>query len=66
MRRVVTAPAATLCELSERFGLWYWDGAILAAARLTGCDLVYSEDLSHEQGYDALHVSNPADARPGA
>ena len=54
-------------EFRDRFGLSYWDGAILAAARLTGCDLVYSEDFSHEQDYDGLRVTNPfADAVPGA
>ena len=43
----------------ERFGLSYWDAAILAAALLSGCDLVYSEDLSSEQDYDGLRVYNP-------
>ena len=41
------------------FGLSYWDGAILAAARSLGCDAVYSEDLSAEQDYDGLRVINP-------
>ena len=50
----------------QRFGLSYWDGAILAAARLSGCDLVYSEDLSSEQDYDGLRVSDPfADSPQG-
>lgn len=53
--------------LRERFGLAYWDCAILAAARFTGCDIVYSEDLSHEQDYDGVRVTNPfADAAPRA
>ena len=46
-------------SISQRFGLSYWDGAILAAARSTGCDAVYSEDLSHQQDYDGLRVINP-------
>ena len=45
--------------ISQRFGLSYWDGAILAAARALGCDAVYSEDLSEEQDYDGLRVINP-------
>ena len=45
--------------ISRRFGLSYWDGAILAAARTLGCDAVYSEDLSSEQDYDGLRVKNP-------
>ena len=43
----------------HRFGLSYWDGAILAAARALGCDAVYSEDLSSEQDYDGVRVINP-------
>ena len=43
----------------ERFGLSYWDSAILAAARASGCRVVYSEDLHAEQDYDGLRVVNP-------
>ena len=46
-------------SISRRFGLSYWDGAILAAARSLGCDAVYSEDLSSEQDYDGLRVIDP-------
>ena len=45
--------------ISQRFGLSYWDGAILAAAHTLGCDAVYSEDLSDDQDYDGLRVINP-------
>ncbi len=46
-------------SISHRFGLSYWDGAILAAARTIGCEVVYSEDLSDEQDYDGLRVITP-------
>ena len=46
-------------EVSRRFGLSYWDGAILAAARSLGCDAVYSEDMSAGQDYGGLTVVNP-------
>ena len=49
-------------RLSSRFGLSYWDGAILAAAKVMGCDAVYSEDMSADQDYDGLRVINPFDA----
>ena len=50
-------------SISRRFGLSYWDGAILAAARAMGCEIVYSEDLSATQDYHGLRVANPfADA----
>ena len=45
--------------ISQRFLLSYWDGAILAAARALGCDVVYSEDMSPQQDYDGLRVINP-------
>ena len=45
--------------ISRRFQLSYWDGAILAAAQATGCDAVYSEDMSHGQDYDGVRVLNP-------
>ena len=49
--------------LSRRFQIAYWDGAILAAARASGCSEIYSEDLSHDQDYDGIRVLNPfADA----
>ena len=43
----------------ERFGLNYWDCLILAAAKLSGCDAVYSEDMSATQEYDGVSVINP-------
>ena len=46
-------------SISQRFRWSYWDGAILAAARACGCDVVYSEDLSAEQDYDGTRVINP-------
>ena len=45
--------------ISNRFGLSYWDGAILAAARVAGCEAIYSEDFSTEQDYGGLRVINP-------
>ena len=45
--------------LSERYRLSYWDGAILAAARALGCDILYTEDLNHGQDYGGVVVVNP-------
>ena len=50
--------------LRQRFQLSYWDSAILAAAHIIGCDVVYSEDLSAEQDYDGLRVINPFSDSP--
>ncbi|MDE0580878.1 MAG: PIN domain-containing protein [bacterium] len=45
--------------ISQRFGLSYWDSAILAAADAMGCEIVFSEDMSSEQDYDGIRVVNP-------
>lgn len=42
-----------------QFGISYWDAAILEAARLLGCDVVLSEDLSDSQDYAGVRVANP-------
>ena len=46
-------------EIKDRFGLSYWDAAILAAAKMLGCEVVYSEDMSEQEDYDGLRVINP-------
>ena len=46
-------------SISRRFRLSYWDGAILAAAGVCGCDVVYSEDLGVGQDYNGIRVINP-------
>jgi predicted nucleic acid-binding protein len=45
--------------LHQRFGLSYWDAAILAAAAQLRCHTVFSEDLNHGQDYDGVRVLNP-------
>ncbi|MCY4271804.1 MAG: PIN domain-containing protein [bacterium] len=49
-------------SVSRRFGLSYWDSAILAAAQAMGCEIVLSEDMSSEQDYDGIRVVNPFNA----
>jgi predicted nucleic acid-binding protein len=43
----------------QRFGLSYWDAAILEAGRSLGCDVVLSEDLTDGAAYDGVQVENP-------
>jgi predicted nucleic acid-binding protein len=43
----------------DRFGISYWDAAILEAARSLGCEIVLSEDLSHGRDYAGVRVENP-------
>lgn len=46
-------------ELSERFRIAYWDGAILAAAHRLGAKTLFTEDLAHGQTYGSVRAVNP-------
>lgn len=65
IQTITTEVFRTALSIRERFGLSYWDSAILAAARVMGCDAVYSEDMSAEQDYDGLRVIDPFVDRSG-
>jgi predicted nucleic acid-binding protein len=54
-REVLVAALAT----RQRFQIFYWDAAILEAARSLGCDIVLSEDLGDGQDYGGVVVENP-------
>jgi predicted nucleic acid-binding protein len=43
----------------QRFGISYWDAAVLEAARALGCEVVLSENLSDGQDYAGVRVENP-------
>jgi predicted nucleic acid-binding protein len=43
----------------QRFGISYWDAAIIEAARARSCETVLSEDLSHGQDYAGVRIENP-------
>lgn len=43
----------------QRFGISYWDAAIIEAARSLGCNVVLSEDLNDGQDYAGVRVENP-------
>lgn len=46
-------------ETRERYGISFWDAAIIEAARTLGCEVVLSEDLSDHQDYGGVRVENP-------
>jgi predicted nucleic acid-binding protein len=46
-------------EIHRRFGISYWDAAIIGAARALGRRVVLSEDLVHGTDYDGIEVENP-------
>lgn len=43
----------------RRFGISYWDAAILEAGRALGCRVVLSEDLDSATDYDGIRVEDP-------
>ena len=45
--------------IHTRYQLSHWDSLIIASAKETGCTIVYSEDMAHEQTYDGVQVLNP-------
>jgi predicted nucleic acid-binding protein len=46
-------------ELEQRYQLSFWDAMIVQAAEGAGCEVLYSEDLSHGQEYGGVLVVNP-------
>ena len=46
-------------QTRDRYGLSYWDAAIIEAGRLLGCDQVLSEDLGDGQDYGGITVIDP-------
>ena len=46
-------------SIRKAFGFSYWDSAIVAAAIACGCELIYSEDLSHGQLVEGVTIVNP-------
>ena len=46
-------------EVAARYGFSVVDSMMVAAALLSGCDTLYSEDLHHRQRIDGLLIHNP-------
>ena len=56
----ITVPHVDLAlQLANTFRVNYYDALIIAAARLSGCSVVYSEDLNDGQDYEGVRVENP-------
>ena len=48
---------------NHRFGISYWDAAIIEAGRTLGCTVVLSEDLDDATDYDGVRVEDPFRAK---
>lgn len=46
-------------QLHSRYRLPWYDSVIVAAARESGCEILYTEDFQHEQRFGELRVRNP-------
>jgi predicted nucleic acid-binding protein len=46
-------------EISELYGLGFWDACIISNAEAAGCDLILSEDLNPGQFYSGIQLINP-------
>jgi predicted nucleic acid-binding protein len=43
----------------KRFGISYWDAAVIEAARALSCRTLLTEDMSDGQDYDGVIIENP-------
>ncbi|MGH8924591.1 MAG: PIN domain-containing protein [Acidimicrobiia bacterium] len=59
VQEISVALALAAIATRDRFGISYWDAAIIEAARALNCNVVLSEDLSHDQDYSGVRVENP-------
>ena len=62
VRPITVAHVDLALEITARFQVSYFDALILAAARLAGCAVVFSEDLHAGQDYGGIRVENPLPA----
>jgi len=46
-------------EIARQLKFSYWDSAIIAAALMTNCDTLFTEDLQHSQVIRGVKVVNP-------
>lgn len=59
IQEITTAVMLAALTTRQRFGISYWDAAIVEAGRALGCDVVLSEDLSDGEDYAGVRVENP-------
>ncbi|MEW6624204.1 MAG: PIN domain-containing protein [Bacillota bacterium] len=46
-------------NIQERNKISFWDAMIINSAKASGCGIIWSEDLSHDQSYEGVKVLNP-------
>jgi len=57
---VVVSTIKLAWELKKKYNLSYWDSLIVSTALESGCEILYSEDMQHNQLInDKLTIKNP-------
>jgi predicted nucleic acid-binding protein len=46
-------------EIRDKYQISFWDSSIVAAAKISACDQLLSEDLNPGQTYEGVQVINP-------
>jgi predicted nucleic acid-binding protein len=46
-------------DLHRLHGFSFWDALILRAAKQSGCNVLFSEDMQHARDLDGLQIVNP-------
>ena len=59
VQELTTSLVLSALTTANHFTISYRDAAILEAARILGCEVVLSEDLSDSQDYAGVRVENP-------
>src|SRR6516165_5426716 len=59
VQEVTLAVMINALEIKVRYGLSYWDAAIVAAARALGCRELLSEEMSHGREVEGVTINNP-------
>ena len=50
---------ARALEIQEMSGYSFYDSLIIASALVSGCSVLYSQDLPHGRRFDSLTVVDP-------
>ncbi len=47
------------CDIREKYNISYYDSLIVASSLVSNCNILYSEDMQHNQVIDDLKIINP-------
>jgi predicted nucleic acid-binding protein len=51
-------------DLHRLHGFSFWDALVIQTARQSGCVVLFSEDMQHQQEIDGVRIVNPFRANP--